>query len=636
MSENKLKIQVASFERTATLTIEEHIVDIVMLVAGTQDPVNTDPNKHAANTKYWQSSTANLWSELQKLKPQFIDLNLSEKFFSWNGDNNEKERNIAAERLLDLITRLYLKPAKEGDTLKFEGKEVHLHLIGHSHGGNVINQFTELITDSEMLSKSEYPIEELPEKWAIKSITYLSTPFFREKHQLNHTKLHEDCKIINVHNDYDITQRFIADFSIENLEALIKNFDSYKFHKAIKRIELVLSSNVLEPVIDVLNPTSVINDSTEGVLIWERTSLLLKNLSDILQLVIVSVNSLKHGKIDYEKKEITDRLTELITWSRKAQEKLKKRVVSYQERRDHIDQKTSEEDSNWEKIKHNASRMGSAIADSVTDTFEFTDFRDDLSLYPLLKTLNKILFIKEGLEDSYLLGLLEGLFSEQYGVTESIDNTTWDPKEQLKDKIEPIDVSITEKDEYHLKGGSKQDFEKFVSGAEKSIENGNLREFLMRLVSQEISHEALNHYVLMWLGGAILVAEKADDEYDTLTQKYIDKYQDLLKEYGMNLVIEEQTKKTQEKKTKNAFTKESMAEFDIDLKSIDNLSKTEWEKIVEEERKAKEEKEKNSPPAPPKIGSLAHFATISHGLSHTQFWPEVEKGLRESFSSGKN
>ena len=218
MSENKLKIQVASFERTATLTIEEHIVDIVMLVAGTQDPVNTDPNKHAANTKYWQSSTANLWSELQKLKPQFIDLNLSEKFFSWNGDNNEKERNKAAERLLDLITRLYLKPAKEGDTLKFEGKEVHLHLIGHSHGGNVINQFTELITDSEMLSKSEYPIEELPEKWAIKSITYLSTPFFNDKHQLNHTKLHPDCKFVNVYNEYDITQRFIADFSLYNLD----------------------------------------------------------------------------------------------------------------------------------------------------------------------------------------------------------------------------------------------------------------------------------------------------------------------------------------------------------------------------------------------------------------------------------
>ena len=30
------------------------------------------------------------------------------------------------------------------------------------------------------------------------------------------------------------------------------------------------------------------------------------------------------------------------------------------------------------------------------------------------------------------------------------------------------------------------------------------------------------------------------------------------------------------------------------------------------------------------------LAIFSHGLSHTQFWPDVEKGLKSAFSSGKN
>ena len=37
-----------------------------------------------------------------------------------------------------------------------------------------------------------------------------------------------------------------------------------------------------------------------------------------------------------------------------------------------------------------------------------------------------------------------------------------------------------------------------------------------------------------------------------------------------------------------------------------------------------------------KPGSIPYLAMVSHGLSHTQFWPDVEKGLKSAFSSGKN
>ena len=35
-------------------------------------------------------------------------------------------------------------------------------------------------------------------------------------------------------------------------------------------------------------------------------------------------------------------------------------------------------------------------------------------------------------------------------------------------------------------------------------------------------------------------------------------------------------------------------------------------------------------------GSIPYLAMVSHGLSHTQFWPEVESGLKGAFSSGVN
>jgi hypothetical protein len=193
------------------------IRDIVMFVPGTTDPLNISKEKHQANKKYWRDTMSNFRHGVTQLKDQYLDLHIQDEFFSWSGKNNTAERNQAADRLLDLLIRVY--PNKN--------KETHLHLIGHSHGGNVINQFTELITTDK-----RFPI-----LWEIKSITYLSTPFFEKKHQLNHAKLHKKCQIINVHNEYDITQQFIADFSLINLEILIIKLDKGDFDKALIRIK---------------------------------------------------------------------------------------------------------------------------------------------------------------------------------------------------------------------------------------------------------------------------------------------------------------------------------------------------------------------------------------------------------------
>jgi len=619
---DKLNIQVGGFSGKATLTIKEHIVDILMLVAGTQDPININPEKHAANTKYWESITANLWSELKKLKPQFIDLNLSKEYFSWNGNNNEKERNEAAERLLDLITRLYLK-SKEGKTLKFEGKEVHLHLIGHSHGGNVINQFTELITNGDMLAKSKYSIEELPEKWSIKSITYLSTPFFTKQHQLNHTKLHEDCKIINVHNDYDITQRFIADFSIKNLEELIKGFNKFEFHKAKEKINLISSSGVFNPITD-----GIIDDSTEGPLIWERMSLLLENLSIILVLIIEMVSKADLKGLAAEKKEINKILNDLNNWIPSAREGLKTTLDRYNSRKSDYKENANGvlEEKNWFE------KRGGEIMNSQ-DVFEASDLMADLNMVVPLKIINKILFIeKEGLENSYLLRLLESIFATNAGVTESIDNTSWDPTKQLNGKFKPVDIPITKEDNFHSTEELKKKFEDFVAGAEQNIADNNLKEFLMRLVSQEISSDKIDAMSWKLSMADLAFSGEADTQFKKLRKKYIPRYSALIAQFDAHLIPE--VKSEDSEKVVDAFTSSARISFEQKLKKINNLTKEQWLKDIE----VKKEKEKNnpSPPILPKVGSLAHFATISHGLSHTKFWKDVEKGLRDSFSSGVN
>ncbi|SHO55430.1 hypothetical protein [Vibrio quintilis] len=128
----------------------------------------------------------------------------------WSGDNTQANREIAGAYLAD---RLCGSNGKKAHYEEYLNHRVAFHLIGHSHGGNVLNELTK-----RAASASEWPSH-----WEIKSIVYLSTPFFKHQHQLNTTRLHQDCAIINVTNDFDLTQRVVADFSMYDLIAAIKS-----------------------------------------------------------------------------------------------------------------------------------------------------------------------------------------------------------------------------------------------------------------------------------------------------------------------------------------------------------------------------------------------------------------------------
>lgn len=499
------------------------IVDVVMFVAGTTDPLNIAGLKHQANTTYWQDGLQSFWEKTKELAPQYLDLHVEGSFFSWSGANNTEERNKAADRLLDLLMRVY--PA-------YKNHETHLHLIGHSHGGNVINQFTNLIVKDQRF----------PKLWKIKSITYLSTPFFKKKHQLNHTKLHKECKVINVHNEYDLTQRLIADFSLVELVDFLRDFHMDNFSKGL---------NVLKGV-----DTSAFNNlkhiwisESEGTFLWGETTKAFSGLNILMNEFIKYIKGININvtSLSKERDILVGILNNISQWTNTVQSTFSRNSVT---------------------------REGG---------YGHKQFLQDLSLTSIVKVLNLLFDIKTGVNDSYILTFLARVFAENGGVTDSIEVNSWSPAEQASG-LSIQDVNITTHDPYHSRG-KKAICEGFISGAAGAMQRNNLEELLMRLCSQFVTPKTMTiiYYALdateFFVGG----------DLDTQVKKL-----------RMNMGVYE-----------NLVTK-----YHADL--VAKKDETDFPEIIK------------------RPGSIPYLATVSHGLSHTQFWPEVESGLKGAFSSGVN
>ncbi|WP_028300685.1 hypothetical protein [Oceanospirillum beijerinckii] len=181
---------------------------IFVLVAGTVDPICLTPSSIKRASSY--TSSNNYWAENTKFIEKLRGLCETHENLAlfdahgWSGDNTKANREIAGAYLANRLC------GSNGEVAYYSGyrnRKVAFHLIGHSHGGNVLNEFT----------KRAAVAPEWPEQWQIKSITYLSTPFFNQLHQLDESRFASDCRIINVTNDFDLTQRVIADFSMYDL-----------------------------------------------------------------------------------------------------------------------------------------------------------------------------------------------------------------------------------------------------------------------------------------------------------------------------------------------------------------------------------------------------------------------------------
>ncbi len=134
--------------------------------------------------------------------------------------------------------------------------------------------------------------------------------FYNKKHQLNHSKLHKECKLINVHNKYDITQQFIADFSLINLEVLLHNLNKDKFKAAKEKID--------EVGWDVYAPLSKSKlgrlDNSEGVQIWKNTSTLLEGIDLFMKAISEYIKSIHTNRFTKQKTELLELLKNINNW----------------------------------------------------------------------------------------------------------------------------------------------------------------------------------------------------------------------------------------------------------------------------------------------------------------------------------
>ena len=450
--------------------------NIFILVPGTTDPVNSfaniqhDPKKksrlgfdettHRANSydsksQYWDDMFYQDMKDLEKSDKNIIVFDK----FGWSGDNCVSNREIAGKYL---VRRLCMKD-KYNDQGYYEGLKdevVYFHLIGHSHGGNVINEMT----------KEMHSLAQWPQKWKVKSIIYLSTPFFKELHQVKVTEkvFHKETRVLHVYNDYDLTQNFLADFSLFDLSLIQKVLEEKRVlsirgttptNKADKKGELI-QEGLIDQAKKALEsiPTDKFTDlwlnHQEGEWLYDRTISFLTTVENVFYLkdeetqiesgIFEALKEL-NKEIEYN---VSDFLKETIP---KGMLKTKRQIL-----KDDVYQELL---SALEEILEGIRALKAKFNDRIKDVNEGKESYSRLGYIAdlngskqLIETLTAFLDIDEGsLVSSSSNSLWNILFKILDHNIDQFDNTYVNPIVQfqgtfLQDRLEVLDV--TKEDEY--------------------------------------------------------------------------------------------------------------------------------------------------------------------------------------------
>ena len=224
------------------------VLNVLVLIAGTTDPVNatTAKSKHAnsyedqtsqdlatQNHESYTQIPVNYWdkdfkTQMEAFDEEYVNLVLF-PFHGWTGDNSKENRQTAGKYLVNRLCGANGEKAYYGKS--YQNKPIYFHLLGHSHGGNVVNEMTKQI---EALGS------QWPQEWKIKSLIYLSTPFFKTLHQVKVSEkfFHEEAEVLSLYNDFDLTQRMLADFSMEPLvKTLLVSSEVISIKEQINKIQ---------------------------------------------------------------------------------------------------------------------------------------------------------------------------------------------------------------------------------------------------------------------------------------------------------------------------------------------------------------------------------------------------------------
>lgn len=445
----KLKGLNLSGEQTAPLQYDVPPKDILVFVPGTTDPVNATPTQHAACGSYWHGGPDDhLMERVKMLKNEYRDLHIMSEEFSWSGDNSKEEREKAGNRLRELLYAR-VKSKTTGDALYkgWKDKAVSLHLIGHSHGGNVINEFTKAIQQHG----------DFPKLWKIKSITYLSTPFFSKMHQADTSHFHPQCRIINVFNKYDLTQRVIADYTVRQLPWMLDHVKGDPNFAAMIKAVRALDTEGLAKLSLLKRWFGGMNDTTEGPPLWRSMLGVFEAVKAGAKGAIAVAEKLNKDFPDVisgaSKTIVSDFATSLQQWAERAETNFNTRLNS---------------PTHWYSNKYDRGA-----------------FLDDLEIGILFQALNAFFAFDSATLSGKLFDLIDDII---IGRLDRFDDTKTTPKDQIKG-YPIVDVPIHRYDKYNQKRDAQ--WAKFISRLESTQRqyhgspSKRLRmDFLLQMVAQ--------------------------------------------------------------------------------------------------------------------------------------------------------
>jgi len=581
------------------------IYDVIVLVAGTVDPVNNHtlaekqansfekpPAKPAAGKGSPYDGAAHDPAKPQESRKDsyyycdgnkdFIDKIIGFQkshdhvhFFhnhGWSGDNCVKNRELAGKYLGDWFVGIGYNPPALPTIMH---RKVSFHLIGHSHGGNVINEFTKEI------AKIAWPAD-----WKVKSYVYLSTPFFQTIHKPNPARNHGGAKVCNVFCKYDLTQAAIADFSLRQLTRVTELVASapkkLKPHvdKIVSFDANSLSALACKPQVKVKwngwtqlpsNESTWNMDPTEGRNLYTRVLDVLKEVKLIFEEIknmVGALNEYQTTRIDepFLKKGLVE----------------KRKIIS-----DGVkDQICAELDKVLSGIKPTEDAFNARVASGV---YPVKGFAADIKIEALVLPLIALLDINASTLDGKIPQLLYAAFKEQIEV---FDDTLDTCDHIHKIPIEPVDV--TSKDGYYkLRDPQFFDLKSRLIAAEKAyMGSPNQYNFTHMLFLLAAQIEDL-HQILIKAENNTNTAAKVMKAYSYIdgTSSFYLRIMDLIRVARAWFQI---------------FKARYTGGIEVDNKPrIDGM----------------------------KYGSVGYLAMVSHSVSRQQLYPQVDTFLRGQFDS---
>ncbi|HVZ34525.1 MAG TPA: hypothetical protein VG963_18980 [Polyangiaceae bacterium] len=482
---------------------------VLVLVGGTVDPGNlwADENASGETTHsrghsqpgelgvepYWHKAQRELrdahdknwyWEDNDRLRAAIGELQARHPNLhvftahGWSGDNSPRNREIAGRYLCDRLCGGGGEKAYYESWLK---RPVGIHLLGHSHGGNVINEFTKRAAESSAW----------PAKWKVRSITYLSTPFFKTLHQVNTERFDPDCAILNVFNKYDLTQRVIADFSLLQLNGALTligipeiaakcremHFD-VRWFDALKQVVLVDR----DPSLFGVDPTLLMAPGPAQEM-YRGVAELLDRADEVVGLALDAVARFERGIVYPLAQQMVERgCRGRRILSAPLASALRKELAQVR--------------AGLEPTRH---AMRARLAKGV---FPITGLFDDLHLNAFLVPVARLLDVDADTLEGRLCRLIYDVLIEQIDV---FDNTEASPARQLTGtpfESHILQFDVTEQDRYGTVDETKpyaQHFDSFISHlevTERSYEHTKAYRDLMEIVFSLVAqHEFAPEFV---------------------------------------------------------------------------------------------------------------------------------------------